>query len=250
MSPPSPIPSRYFDSEVEYSFFVTACNVFHLCASAYHTVSTLNSSSPSVSIYGARVREIFAYDSISLSADMYMLRGCNQLPSRSNISISWSVKRNNVDMKLSGNSSIHSSIFNIAPYQLMPLNTYYVYATATDLATTKSTFTYVKLVVKKGSIRAIITGSSFTTLTVGNSLILEAAKRSKIFRNAGCTCILRYREMERTEVPESPFTPASVVRMVLIWRTLVCYYSLIPRKYVVFRLNSLGLLIYNYRTVE
>lgn len=175
---------------MEYSFFVTACNVFHLCASAYHTVSTLNSSSPSVSIYGARVREIFAYDSISLSADMYMLRGCNQLPSRSNISISWSVKRNNVDMKLSGNSSIQSSIFNIAPYQLMPLNTYYVYATATDLATTKSTFTYVKLVVKKGSIRAIITGSSFTTLTVGNSLILDAS--SSFDENSNQLSLLKY----------------------------------------------------------
>ena len=191
MSPLSPIPSRYFDSGVEYSFYVTACNVFHLCASAYHTVSTLNSSSPTVSILGASVRAIFPYQSISLSADMHILRGCDQLPSRSNLSITWSVKRNNLDIKLSGNSSIQSSSsFYIAPYQLRPLNTYYVYATVTDLVTTISTFTYVKLVVKKGSIRAIIAGSSFTTLTVGNSLILDAS--SSYDENSNQLSLLKY----------------------------------------------------------
>ena len=180
----------YFDSAAEYSFFVTACNIFKLCTSAHHTVSTLNSSAPTVSIFGASVREIFAYASVSLFADISMLRGCEQLPSRSNLTIAWSVKRNNLDVKLSGIPTTNATLFNIPPYELSALNTYYVYASVTDLMTLKSSFTYVKLVVRKGSIRSIISGATFTTLTVGNSMFLNAS--ASFDENSNQISSLRY----------------------------------------------------------
>ena len=136
------------------------------------------------------MREIFAYESVSLLADISILRGCDQLPSQSNLSIAWTIKRNNLDVKLSGISSTQSIFFNIAPYQLTALNTYYVYASVTDLLTLISSFSYIKLVVRKGSIRSIISGGAFTTLTTGNFMLLDAS--ASFDENSNQVSSLRY----------------------------------------------------------
>eukprot|EP01037_Dinobryon_pediforme_P034187 gene34187-39988_t len=73
-------------------------------------------------------------------------------------------------------TSTVTNFLRIAPYALKPHNTYYVFAIVTDELTSVSAFSSIRVSVAMGSIRAIISGSTVSTISVGSSHYLDASQ--------------------------------------------------------------------------
>ena len=157
--------------------------MFLLCSTApVHTIVVLNTSTalPKVYIAGASVRNILAFQSLTLSAEYSIVRPfCNaakNFTSRANLTLSWTVMNDNIVVPMLEKTSTVTNFLRIAPYALKPHNTYYVFAIVTDELTSVSAFSSIRVSVAMGSIRAIISGSTVSTISVGSSHYLDASQ--------------------------------------------------------------------------
>lgn len=174
LMPATPIPGTLMDKNVEYTFQVTACNMFLLCASVTHTVTVLNDSTPLIGISGQSIREVYASDPVVLYSEVAVQRHCWEDLTKIHTSVSWMVKRGNKILSDITSTAPNPTVFSIPAYTLTAGNTYLVYATGYDDTTFVSAFNFVQIHVLTGSLRAVIAGASAQSISVGQTLALDA----------------------------------------------------------------------------
>jgi hypothetical protein len=182
---PVAIPGQLFDKGAEYLFVVSGCSrgagaagvlLQAGCASAVHTLSVSNFSTPVAWIEGEPFRTVFPDAPVRLQAQALAHSDCSVATAEApeNLQYTWLVKKNNIVQSEFQSYSKNPLVFSLPPYVLSAGSTYYVYLTVLDSVTGVSSFTYIVLYVESANIVALLTGSSSRALSVGQSILLSA----------------------------------------------------------------------------
>jgi hypothetical protein len=173
LAPPTPIPRSLLESDVEYTFFLGACNFYGKCSTVFQKVTALNATVPFVTITGSPSRDVYRYNSLLLDADAYV-RECGGDTSRGHLQYTWTVKRNNLLVKSVASESNNPATFRLSPYKLEVGGIYYVYVTVVDAKSGASASNIAKVNVIRGSLVAAINGAGIRVVNTGEVMVLDA----------------------------------------------------------------------------
>jgi len=167
-SPPTPIPFEYLPPGFSYRVKVTMCNFLQSCSSSTKTVTVLANILPSVTILGEQTRNVFVYNTLSVSGNAFT-PGCSGGKSTANLLYIWTVNINNVAQVALQSTSVDPTVFQLPQYQLTAETVYTVTLSVLNTATQASSSSSITVIAKSGNLVAKISGGATRSLVSASS---------------------------------------------------------------------------------
>jgi hypothetical protein len=174
LSPPTPISKSYLFAST-FTFVLTLCNFLGSCSSSSAVVSVVDSSIPSVTIFGNPVSQINRKNAFSLQADAYVASCDSTSKDRTGLSYAWSVVDTTGATVNVVSNSRQKTVFSLAAFTLSVNYVYTVTFTATDDTSFTSSSTSVQVQVGQGAIIVVLAGGATRGIIANSSVVLDAS---------------------------------------------------------------------------